>query len=255
MKRLGRQVVRAIESIRAKHEQLDRERLTALGEAAAVMAHEVRNPVAAILNAVTLLNRRRDNFDDLMTVIAEESRRLERIVSNLLTLGRPLSPELRAVSPLELVRVAAEVHRQRDTSFAHEVEVPAGAPVPDILVDPDLVQLALLNVLRNASEAVADRGRIVVSFEPCGASKLAIVVDDSGPGLSREVAARLFEPFFTTRPAGTGVGLAVVRRVVEACHGQVEATRGPLGGARIARGFPHAPPDTDSAPPDAAPIR
>jgi two-component system sensor histidine kinase HydH len=237
---LGGQIVRAIEALRTKREQLERERLAALGEAAAVMAHEVRNPVAAILAASTLLGRRHEDFETLVGVICEESRRLDRIVSNLLTLGRPLSPELRPVEPREFARLALEVHRQRDPSLARSIELAESPAERTCVFDPDLVQLALLNVLRNAAEAIDAGGRIRVGFEPRGDEALAIVVDDSGPGLASEVSARLFEPFFTTRPAGTGVGLAVVRRVVEACHGRVEATRGPLGGARIALIFPAA---------------
>jgi two-component system sensor histidine kinase HydH len=242
MSRLGAQVVRALEALRSQREQIERERLAALGEAAAVMAHEVRNPVAAILNAVTLLKRRSEEFEALVDVIGEESRRLDRIVSNLLTLGRPLSPELRPVDASELVRLTLDVHRQRDASLASAIKFTDEMPIAPILVDPDLMQLALLNVIRNACEAIDPGGRVVVTFEPRSGNRLAVVVDDSGPGLSNEVSARLFEPFFTTRPAGTGVGLAVVRRVVEACRGRVEASRGPLGGARIALVFPLAQP-------------
>jgi two-component system sensor histidine kinase HydH len=99
-------------------------------------------------------------------------------------------------------------------------------------VDPDLLQLALLNVIRNAAQASPPRGRVVVRIEDRG-NYAAIFVDDEGQGFPEAETPRLFEPFFTTRATGTGIGLAVVRRVVEANRGTLEIARTPLGGGRL----------------------
>jgi PAS domain S-box-containing protein len=239
---LAKLTMQAIEAVRMQRELVERERLAALGEAAAVMAHEVRNPVAAMLNAVTLLSRGTSGSDELLRMVAEEARRLDRIVSNLLTLGRPISPELRPVDPMLVARGAADVLASRDAIGGVTVEFRPPLRRTLVIADPNLIQLAVLNVLRNAAQAVAGGGTVRVSIdERPDRGRCAIVVEDSGPGISPDVEKRLFEPFFTTRATGTGVGLAVVRRVIDACRGRVEVSRGALGGACVALELEVAP--------------
>jgi signal transduction histidine kinase len=195
---------------------------------------------------------REEDFDALVGVIGEESRRLDRIVSNLLTLGRPLAPEVRVTDAFELVRIALDVHRQRDPSLALSIELAEARPPSAIVADPDLVQLALLNVLRNAAEAIEPGGRVLVGFEPRGEDALAIVVDDSGPGFSSDVSARLFEPFFTTKAAqsGTGLGLAVVFGVVTEFGGAVDVQSRPGQGAHFTLYLPESTDDAEASAPD-----
>ena len=236
----GELVVRAVESVRLQREVLAHERLAALGEAAAVRAHEVRNPIGAILNAVTLLRRDAGDRGLLLSMIAEESRRLDRIVSDLLALGRPLLPKLVSIDILVLAEVVADVLRAREGATEVAILVAPAERRELVLIDPDLAQLALLNVLRNAVQASPVGSAVRVSLEPRDGGFSALCVDDAGPGFSSDVAARMFEPFYTTRAAGTGVGLALVRRVVDACHGRIEIGRSALGGARFALLFKSA---------------
>ena len=249
-------VARAIENVRligraaARLEELQclqselvvRERLAALGEAAAVMAHEVRNPIGAIANAATLLRRNSGLDLELLRVIDEEAARLERMVSDLLDLGRPLAPKLRAVDLCALAKASVDVTRQRreceDIAFTVEE---AGSNLL-ASVDPDLVQLAVLNVMRNAAQATPPGGRVIIRVEPKDAG-VAIVIDDEGPGFPALGTDRLFEPFFTTRAAGTGIGLAVVRRVVEANEGRLEIGATERGGGRFKMIFGRADPE------------
>ncbi len=236
-------LARAIENVRLRRERVHHERLAALGEAAAVMAHEVRNPVAALLNAATLLQRQTLDAparETLVRVVAEEAMRLERLVEDLLTLGRPLTPRLYTIS-LESVldSVLALLERRGNLEG---VRVTTSAPPRPMLVqgDEDLLQLAITNVVRNAAQS-SMRGRVRISFDEREGAR-AIVVEDDGAGFSTEAARRAGEPFFTTRPTGTGVGLAVVRRVLDASGGRLEV--GPareLGGARVALWLPSAP--------------
>ncbi len=235
-------VARAIENVRLRIELVQRERLAALGEAAAVMAHEVRNPVAAIMNARALLQKEgRDEATQaaLLRVIDEEALRLERLVSDLLDLGRPLTPRVKPVDLHDLAATSVSILGARgaagDTAF--EVLRPPEPLLAEI--DPELTQLALWNVLRNAAQASPAGKRVSIAVIARG-PRVALVVDDEGPGFPAEQVERLVQPFYTTRATGTGIGLAVVRRVVEACHGSIEIGSSPSGGGRFVMLFPRA---------------
>lgn len=245
-------MARAIENVRLRRERVQHERLAALGEAAAVMAHEVRNPVAALLNAATLLGRaKEDDRDTVVRVIVEEAMRLERLVEGLLTLGRPLAPRPCTLALESLGEAALALITQR--GFVPIVDVETVSPPRPMLVhaDEDLLQLAVTNVVRNAAQSSR---RLRISFEEADGSR-ALVVEDDGVGFSDEAVRRAGEPFFTTRPSGTGVGLAVVRRVLEASGGHLEVDKArALAGARVALWLPSALEPTEPGPPLPAPI-
>jgi signal transduction histidine kinase len=233
-------VARAIENVRLRTELVQRERLAALGEAAAVMAHEVRNPIGAILNAGALMQKQTVAGGvqaDLLRVIGEEALRLDRLVGDLLDLGRPLTPRLRRVDLYDLAHRSVAVLTDRGESGPAEVVVlqPAVPVVAEI--DPDLTQLALWNVVRNAVQASPPGKRVTVSAAMRGECA-ALLVDDEGAGFPPDHVERVLEPFHTTRATGTGIGLAVVRRVVEACRGSIEIGSSPSGGGRFVMVFP-----------------
>jgi len=234
-------VARAIENVRLRTELVQRERLAALGEAAAVMAHEVRNPIGAILNAGALMQKQQ-TLDggvqaDLLRVIGEEALRLDRLVGDLLDLGRPLTPRVRSVDLYELAHHSVAVLVDRGETGAAQIVV--ARPESPVLawIDADLTQLALWNVVRNAVQASPQGKRVTVSVAARG-EQATLVVDDEGSGFPREHVERVLEPFHTTRATGTGIGLAVVRRVVEACRGSIEIGSSPAGGGRFVMVFP-----------------
>jgi signal transduction histidine kinase len=242
----------ALANVRLRRERVERERLAALGEASAVMAHEVRNPVGAILNAVAIARRTPAGDPvqaEMLRIIAEEAGRLEHLIGQLLEIGRPLAPRPRLTTLDELVATSLALLVSRQECSAGRVEVrPAVTPTP-VALDPDLACLALLNVLRNAVQSTPKSGAIQVGFAR-QSSMVAIVVEDEGPGLPAEVLQRLGEPFTTTRATGTGIGLAVVRRVLEASRGRLEIRASALGGARVELWF--AVPSLSDASPGSA---
>jgi signal transduction histidine kinase len=234
-----RAAARLAELSRLQSELVQRERLAALGEAAAVMAHEVRNPIAAILNAVTLLRRHPHagaSTEELHAVIAEEAERLDRIVGDLLAMGRPMIPRPRTVSLADVAEGALSILRSRKEVASCVLDPVVVEGDPHAHVDADLVLLAVLNVVRNAVQASPEGGRVRITVRAEDAARL-LVVEDQGPGLSDEIAKRMFEPFFTTRATGTGIGLAVVRRIIDAHGGGIEVGRRDGGGGRIALRF------------------
>jgi PAS domain S-box-containing protein len=232
-------VGKAVENVRLRGERVERERLAALGEAAGLMAHEVRNPVGSIMNALALLKREGHiSADDeaLLSIISEETARLEHLVTQLLDLGRPLVPRPCVFAMEELTRRAVHVLTTRGELSGRRLEMPATEGTL-VWMDPDLIELALVNVLRNAVQSTKPNARVQVSVEATDVSVRCVVVDE-GHGIPDEIAKRLGEPFVTTRATGTGMGLAVVRRIMEASGGRLAVTRAAIGGAQVTLELP-----------------
>jgi two-component system sensor histidine kinase HydH len=208
----------------AQAQLLRRERLAALGEIAAVVAHEVRNPLAVIFNAVSSLRKQTPGSADaatLLDIVQEESERLKRVVGDLLDFARHHALSLETVAPSRLVASAAAA-AARDIQGG-EVKVEADDSLPALSCDEHLVRQALVNLVTNALQAPGREAPVLVRAFPKGtpASAMCFSVYDDGAGISKDVADRLFTPFFTTRATGTGLGLAIVKRVVEAHGGEI----------------------------------
>lgn len=216
---------------RTQSEFAARERMAALGEQAATMAHEVRNPLGAITNCVSALRHLSGQRPDtqqasLLEIIAEEVQRLNELVRGLLDFARPVQPQPRP-EPLEPVVEGAlsAVLRAQATSPQITVQREVAPDLPLALVDVQLLHVALSNLFTNALQAMPQGGDLSVRIERgqhAGAPRLQLSISDTGPGMSPEVQQRIFEPFFTTRATGTGLGLPIVRRIVEGHSGEVE---------------------------------
>ena len=246
------EVQRLREELAAKNEQLQRgKRLAALGEMAAGIAHEVRNPLGAIglyaeLVAADLemaesggglgpaagrpVREARGNAAKISGAV----RSLSAVVNDVLSFAQQVEPRRVACDARALLAAAAEAARPELDAAGVEVLVDAGGVT--LHADPELVHRALLNLIRNAAEAMADAPgprTLTLCAEP-GLLRVA----DTGPGIDPAAVERLFNPFFTTRSSGTGLGLAIVHRLVDA-HGGVVAVRdAPGGGAAFTLTFP-----------------
>jgi len=209
---------------RLREELIRNERLAAIGEAAAFFAHEVRNPLAVVVNATEILARRID--DDvgrqLVDAIGEETARLRKMADEWLTSMRRSS----AASPTslelsQLVNEAISAARQDPLSVrseaTFELAVPGGVHVPG---DRLLLQRTLVNLLTNALQHVPRRGRVRVSAAP-EAHEVHLRIFNEGPPIPHTMAETIFQPFYSTRKAGTGLGLAFVKRAVEGLGGRI----------------------------------
>ncbi|MFG1346959.1 HAMP domain-containing sensor histidine kinase [Xanthobacter autotrophicus DSM 431] len=218
-----------------------RAQLATLGQAAAVIAHEIRNPLGIIKTSAELVRRKTQmapGEDRLMGFVLDEVNRIERLVKELLDYARPA---VCAAAPLDLVsdvvRPALDFLRpefaRRDITLA--LRLP-DAPVP-VVGDADLLHQALLNLLLNAMDAAGPEGHVIlrVTFDPEAA---VVEVEDNGPGIAETVSDTLFDPFVTTKVNGTGLGLATVRSTVEAHGGQVFSSNAPEGGAILTLRIP-----------------
>ncbi len=216
-----------------------RNRLAALGEMAAGMAHEIRNPLGGIQLYASLLSKdvadRRDSLE-LVRKISGGVKRLEGIVGQVLQFTRELNVQPVAVDLPEVIEQAVEYASQAMQERNVRCVVDGPRPMP-AKVDPLLFGQAVLNLLLNATEAIGHDGQVQVTFGPppagADATQFHLTVVDSGPGISPNALDRIFNPFFTTKETGTGLGLAIVHRVIEAHDGAITAQNQPGGGARF----------------------
>jgi signal transduction histidine kinase len=226
-----------------KAELVARERLAALGEMSAVVAHEVRNPVGVIFNAVAMLRRvspTDPKREELLAMVEEEAERLKRMIANLLDFAKPPNVTLTEVDVTKLLTNVATSARlaggveganpiERDHPRDEVVVVPPAKPV-HVACDPELMRQALLNLVQNALQAEG-RARAVELRAREDRESVGIEVVDDGDGVAEQDRERIFLPFFTTRPTGVGLGLPVVSRVVEAHGGELAYRTTDGGGA------------------------
>jgi len=248
------------EELRHSHAELrqiqdelsSKRQLAVVGELAAAIAHEVRNPLAVIVNAVAGLRRgslREEDRTTLLDIVEEEAGRLNRLVGDLLRFARPFSISRQPVSLLEM---ANRFNESEQGAPAVGVRVDGSPDAETVWVDPNLFRLVFDNLISNARQAMRDGGTVEVRIrkdpatsEPC----VRIEVEDRGHGMPPDVRRRALDPFYTTRPSGTGLGLPIVQRIVEAHGGWlgIESTEGV--GTTVTLHFPVAEPVSAQRPP------
>jgi PAS domain S-box-containing protein len=213
------------------------ESLAKTGQLAAIVAHEVRNPLAGIRGAIQVLSRRMPEGEDrrVMGSIVERVDTLNALTEDLLVYARPRNPEF---APRRLKDILSEAQRLlagHAELAAVSVEITSGDVTLE--ADQELLQDAFLNLFLNAAQAMKGEGTIRVAVR-AGPDAVQIDVQDAGPGIPPDVRERLFEPFFTTRHRGTGLGLPIVKRDVEAHGGDVTITCPENGGTHVTVSLP-----------------
>jgi signal transduction histidine kinase len=206
---------------------LQTERLAAVGTLAAGLAHEVRNPLNSALLQLQVLRRRVEKGQrepasllPVVEVVGGEIRRLDRLVSDFLAFARPRPLELRPVLPNEFMQAMADLVRPEAEERGIAVELRLDRNVGPLDGDPEGLRQVILNLVRNAIEAMGTSGTLLLATEPADAEgNLALVVQDDGPGFQE--SAPVFDAFYTSKEGGTGLGLAIVHRLVTEHGGSV----------------------------------
>jgi signal transduction histidine kinase len=228
-----------------EHRLIRSERLATVGRMAAHITHEIRNPLASLGLNVELLGDEvgTDNQEArrLVTSIGNEVDRLSEITETYLRFVRLPKPKLER---LDLGAVATSVLEFSGGELAQanitwDIKLEPGWP--EVVADESQLRQALLNLVRNAKEAMAGGGRLQIEVGRAGDGQVRLVFADSGPGISPENLAQIFEPFFSTKAKGTGLGLALVQQIVSEHGGRIEVDCPPGGGTRFTILLPAAP--------------
>jgi two-component system nitrogen regulation sensor histidine kinase NtrY len=224
----------------ARERELEAERLRAFREVARRVAHEIKNPLTSMRIAVDTLGRADGRTggraDTAVQVLSAETDRLERLAKEFSEFGRlPEGPQ----SEVDLVELLAELGRT-GVPEGVQVNVDANGGPHGLLGHYEPLRRAFANLYRNAAEAMQGRGAIDVTVTGDG-SGLAVTIADHGPGIPAELRQRVFEPYFTTKDDGTGLGLALVRVTLEAHRGSISVSETPGGGATFSIVFPPPP--------------
>lgn len=248
---------------RAELEARRKERLASLGELSAGVAHEIRNPLAGIGASAQLLRERLGTGADsarLVDLILEEVARLDRIVESMLQFARPPEPTLRLAELTDCVDRALALVTEEAAAAGVRVERTTEPGIPAIWIDPDLIVQVLLNLVRNALQAMEegggtltvalrraarrpyvrthggrrleDRGKLSAEAGPLQ-DWIEIEVADTGHGIPREALDRIFNPFYSTRRSGTGLGLAITQAIVQEHGGMISVSSEPGRGTNI----------------------
>ncbi len=213
------------------------EKYRALGDLAVGLAHEIRNPLGSISGSIELVMESKDLDDEdrrLLSIVHRETEKIGRLVTSLFNLARPPDPVIAPVDLNPVVREIAEMcSRDREIrDLTLRVDVPLDLAV---LGDRDQLGQVIMNLVRNAAEASRDSGKVIV-IEGCrlDSGRIQVSVADSGRGMDPELLERIYDPYFTTKSYGLGVGLALCKSIVERHKGTIHLENRPEGGA-IAR--------------------
>jgi signal transduction histidine kinase len=209
-----------------------RDRLAAVGEMAAVIAHEVKNPLAGIEVMAGLLRRKIPEAPDAQSVLTDiinEAKMANAIVQEVLDFVRPIRLQVERTAVADAVQAAIHLADTKATRGDVDVQVKLQDRLPQIQGDQHQLMQLFTNLLMNAYEAMGGKGQIVITGESVrledgleGREAVRVEVTDDGPGIPQDVAEKVFDPFFSTKPQGSGLGLAIVRKIVDAHDGRID---------------------------------
>ncbi len=226
---------RAQERLKLK-EQLSRaEHLSTLGEMVAGISHEIRNPLGIIKSSSELLKKKMASYDpsnSIPDIIIEESIRLNYIITDFLNFAKPRIPNLiacdvEAVLEKNINFLASHIEKE-----GYTVEKYYDNNIPEITADSDMLYQAFLNILINAMQAMPEGGKIHVAIQSAD-NTVKIFFEDEGEGIPQDLMEKIWDPFFTTKAKGTGLGLGIVKNIIESHSGSVQISARPGAGARV----------------------
>jgi signal transduction histidine kinase len=249
--RLGLIWCRAVESILAQALGQDASQLAAaekralLGRLLGRLAHEVRNPLSSLdihfqlleEDLASLAPQIREQLTSRMEIIHGELHRLEGIVERFLRLAGPAGVDLEPVEIRKILVHVCELLRPEAAAREIEIATRVEGSLPPVMADPVRLTQGLLNLVINAIQAVEKKGRVEVSAAVAD-GQVCVIVSDNGPGIPPDKLASVFDPYFTTKSEGSGLGLWIAQQIVTAHGGSLQAHNGPSGGAVLTMRLP-----------------
>ncbi len=200
----------------------NKEKLAYIGQMATTIGHEIRNPLSS-LKGFTQLQQERDNSEtNFYPIMIDEIDRINTIVDDLMILGRPKSPNFKQYDLKKIIDYVSSVTNQLAESFGSKIVVKRSEEIPLVECNEKQIKQALLNIIKNAIESLQNGGMVELSYSITGSDKVTIVVKDNGCGIEVEKLNHLFEPFYTTKQEGTGMGLLITKKIIEDHQGEIK---------------------------------
>ena len=225
-------VIRDLRELKELEEKVrEAEKLAAIGKLAASVAHEVRNPLSSIKGFAKFLHKSMDKGSQqrqYAQIMIKEVDRINRVINDLLTFSRPIKLELNPTNVSDLIAHGVGLVQAEADSRSVTINVNADPSMSNVILDENQMTQVILNLLLNAMSAVEDNGVIQIHSNKDPQDRfLSIQIEDDGDGISPEFMENIFEPFVTSREKGTGIGLAIVKKIVENHGGKIEASSPP----------------------------
>ncbi len=253
---LGRQFNEMVQTLQRNHreiedlhrrEMLRAEHLASLGELAAGLAHEIRNPLAGIAGVVDVMSKELPADSPSRAVVGDvqnEVLHIKNILNDLLSYSRPRPPNFHPADLNTTVEQAVQLARQQVLTKPVQVLFEPNPNLPKVLHDPALIQQVVLNLLLNGIQAISGTGKVEVHslLEP---GFVVLQVNDTGRGISPDALAKIFKPFFTTRSEGTGLGLSLANGIVQSHGGRIDVSSVTQQGTQFKVWLPIAGPHLD----------
>ncbi|NNF99086.1 MAG: two-component sensor histidine kinase [Desulfobacteraceae bacterium] len=233
---------RAQERLKLEEQLAKAKHLSTLGTMVAAVSHEIRNPLGIISSSAELLKKKMGSGNSnasIPNIIIEESGRLNVIITDFLNFARPKEPNFVPCDISEILRKNTSYLSSQTSRQGYRIHEKYEVPLPIVMADPDLLYQAFLNLLINAMQAMPDGGDIIISAGMVNGA-LKIGIDDNGNGVTEELLEKIWNPFFTTKEKGTGLGLGIVKNIIEAHSGSIDIQNRPGKGARVTIHLPES---------------
>ena len=226
---------RARERLKLEEQLARAKHLSSLGEMTASISHEIRNPLGIIKSSAELMKKKLQKLDPsnpLPGIIVEEASRLNDIITDFLSFARPPQPTLRPGHLRPLVEKALQhlANEIKDRQIVISTKFDEGLSA--VMMDNDMIYQALLNLLLNAMQAIQTHGRIEISVTVQD-DRIQLILQDTGPGIDASILDKIWDPFFTKKEKGTGLGLGIVKQILEVHKGQIKISNASQGGACV----------------------
>ncbi|MBI5362944.1 MAG: PAS domain S-box protein [Planctomycetes bacterium] len=216
--------------------------LAMVGESAALLAHEIKNPITAVNLALrAVADQLGEDHKEVLEDLVTRMQRLEQMMRRTLSFAKPLELKRTKVVPQRLLEDGLAHLRTQTAKAGAEVRLEVAAGIPDLWLDPQLLEEVVANLITNAIEAHLGHARIQLTLARSGEREVLLSIEDDGPGIPESIRATLFKPFVTTKKKGNGFGLAICKKIVEEHGGTIQVGASSLGGARFEIRLPVKP--------------
>lgn len=210
----------------------EQERMAELGQMAAIVAHEIRNPLSIIKGSADVLQKKyASEKEELFAFVPEEIDRLNRLVNDFLLFARKRQLSLNKTNPNEQIRATVSQFKES------KIELDLMEDCPDISLDPDAFKQVILNIVDNGLKSLGADGKLHMKTELSG-GRFSIIIQDNGEGMSPETLRDIFKPFFSTRAAGSGLGMTITKQLVESMNGEISVGSKLKQGTTVRLEFP-----------------